>query len=99
MAQHGGAGQHVGPGPGQLQRVDALIKDASALARLEAPWLETTADDEVVVHSDAEGRMVLADTLGRKMRKILDRQLALGQHPAAAGLLPRPLVAERRKLM
>ena len=35
----------------------------------------------------------LADTLGRKMRKILDRQLALGQHPAAAGLLPRPLVA------
>ena len=35
----------------------------------------------------------LADTLGRKMRKILDRQLALGRHPAAAGLLPRPLVA------
>ncbi len=33
----------------------------------------------------------LADTLGRKMRKILDRQLALGQHPAAAALLPRPL--------
>ncbi len=33
----------------------------------------------------------LADTLGRKMRKILERQLALGQHPAAAALLPRPL--------
>ncbi len=35
----------------------------------------------------------LADTLGRKMRKILDRQLALGRHPAAATLLPQPVVA------
>lgn len=35
----------------------------------------------------------LADTLGRKMRKILDRQLALGSHPAAAALLPGPLAA------
>ena len=34
----------------------------------------------------------LADTLARKMRKILERQLALGQHPAATALLPRPLV-------
>jgi len=31
----------------------------------------------------------LADTLGAKMRKILDRQLSLGQHPAAQALLPR----------
>ena len=30
----------------------------------------------------------LADTLGLKMRKILDKQLALGQHPAAQVLLP-----------
>jgi hypothetical protein len=35
----------------------------------------------------------LADTLGRKMRKILDRQLALGEHPAAQALLPEPLSA------
>lgn len=35
----------------------------------------------------------LADTLGRKMRKILDRQLALGEHPAAQALLPQPLSA------
>ncbi len=35
----------------------------------------------------------LADTLGRKMRKILDRQLALGRHPAAASLLPQTLAA------
>lgn len=33
----------------------------------------------------------LADTLGRKIRKILDRQLLLGAHPAAQALLPQPL--------
>lgn len=33
----------------------------------------------------------LADTLGAKMRKILDRQLSLGQHPAAQALLPQPI--------
>lgn len=31
----------------------------------------------------------LADTLGLKMSKILDRQLALGHHPAAQALLPK----------
>jgi hypothetical protein len=35
----------------------------------------------------------LADTLGAKMRKILQRQLALGQHPAAQPHLPQPLAA------
>lgn len=35
----------------------------------------------------------LADTLGRKMRKILDRQLALGEHTAAQALLPQRLSA------
>ena len=33
----------------------------------------------------------LADTLGAKMRKILDRQLSLGQHPAAQALLPKSI--------
>ena len=33
----------------------------------------------------------LADTLGAKMRKILDKQLALGRHPAAQALLPQAL--------
>jgi len=37
----------------------------------------------------------LADSLGRKMRKVFDRQLALGSHPAAQDLLPRPVVAAR----
>jgi uncharacterized protein len=33
----------------------------------------------------------LSDTLGRKIRKILERQLKLGEHPAAQALLPEPL--------
>ncbi len=37
----------------------------------------------------------LADTLGAKMKKILDRQLSLGQRPAARALLDAPLVAAR----
>ncbi|MFZ4875186.1 DUF1853 family protein [Janthinobacterium sp. Mn2066] len=35
----------------------------------------------------------LADTLGLKMRKILDKQLALSRHPAALSLLSQPVVA------
>ncbi len=37
----------------------------------------------------------LADSLGAKMRKIFDKQLALGQHPAARDVLPRPVVKAR----
>jgi hypothetical protein len=35
----------------------------------------------------------LADSLGKKMRKIVGQQLELGAHPAAQALLPRPVVA------
>ena len=37
----------------------------------------------------------LADSLGAKMRKIFERQLELGAHPAAQSLLPRPVAAAR----
>jgi hypothetical protein len=37
----------------------------------------------------------LADSLGRKMRKVFDRQLTLGSHPAAQAILPRPVTAAR----
>ncbi|WP_306392733.1 DUF1853 family protein [Telluria beijingensis] len=33
----------------------------------------------------------LADSLGRKMRKVFEHQLALGDHPAAQALLPLPV--------
>ncbi len=37
----------------------------------------------------------LADSLGAKMRKVFERQLGLGGHPAAQALLPRPVVKAR----
>lgn len=37
----------------------------------------------------------LADSLGVKMRKVFERQLALGAHPAAQPLLPRPVARAR----
>jgi hypothetical protein len=37
----------------------------------------------------------LADSLGKKMRKVFERQLELAAHPAARALLPRPVVRAR----
>jgi hypothetical protein len=37
----------------------------------------------------------LADSLGRKMRKVFERQLRLSDHPAAQALLPRPVAVAR----
>lgn len=37
----------------------------------------------------------LADSLGKKMRKIVDHQLQLGAHPAAQAVLPRPVALAR----
>lgn len=37
----------------------------------------------------------LADSLGRKMRKIMQQQLLLSAHPAARAVLPAPVVAAR----
>jgi hypothetical protein len=37
----------------------------------------------------------LADSLGAKMRKVFERQLGLGEHPAAQALLPRPVARAR----
>ncbi|WP_296944775.1 DUF1853 family protein [uncultured Massilia sp.] len=37
----------------------------------------------------------LADSLGRKMRKVVERQLRLAEHPAAQALLPRPVTSAR----
>lgn len=47
--------------------------------------LEGSADSDYFVGPN------LADTLGTKMRKILERQLALGQHPDAQRHLPAPI--------
>ena len=50
-------------------------------------------DEEQLSQTDYFVGPNLADTLGAKMRKILERQLSLGQHPAAQVHLPQALSA------
>ena len=74
--------------------VDGPIADADA-------GVDVAMDTDAMVAAPAAdgahlNRLVgpnLADTLGVKMRKILDRQLALGHHPAAQRLLPQEVDA------
>lgn len=56
---------------------------------LQARQLAATAQADAFVGPN------LADTLGRKMRKIMDQQLKLSEHPAAQAVLPAPVVAAR----
>lgn len=49
------------------------------------------ADGDAGLTADAFVGPNLADSLGRKMRKIMDRQLVLSRHPAAAAVLPQPV--------
>lgn len=68
-----------------LRRGDALVhwEFATKLYLLEASGSGRHADYFVGPN--------LADTLGAKVRKILDRQLSLSQHPAAQLHLPEPV--------
>jgi hypothetical protein len=52
-------------------------------------------EGEAANHLDALVGPNLADTLGKKLRKIFERQLELGAHPAAQAILPRPVVRAR----
>lgn len=73
---------------------DFLLHDADALLHWEFATkfylLEGSADPGVFHHLIGPN---LADTLGLKMRKILDKQLALSRHPAAQSLLAWPVRA------
>ena len=68
---------------------DYLLRQDGALVHWEFATklylLEGTADGDYFVGPN------LADSLPAKMRKILDRQLALGLHPAAQAHLPEPI--------
>ena len=72
---------------------DYLLHDGAALAHLEF------ATKLYLLEERSEGSCFigpnLADSLQEKMRKILDRQLALGQHPAAQSCLPQPIAHAR----
>lgn len=73
---------------------DFLLHDGSELLHWEFATkfylLEGAPDPGVFNHLIGPN---LADTLGLKMRKILDKQLALSRHPAAQTLLAQPVCA------
>lgn len=77
---------------------DFLLRDGARLLHWEFAtkfYLLQTPDVAPVAGHEADYFVGpnLADTLGAKMHKILDRQLALGRHPAAQSHLPQPLSA------
>ncbi len=82
---------------------DFLLRHGDALLHWEfaTKFYLLYSDDPAVAGLQRADYFVgpnLADTLGKKIRKILDRQLLLGQHPAAQAVLPEPL-AEAQALM
>jgi hypothetical protein len=78
---------------------DFLLRQGAALLHVEfaTKFYLATGDADNGSFNGLVGPN-LADTLGAKMRKILERQLALGRHPAAQALLPQP-VDEARALV
>ncbi|MDR7051013.1 hypothetical protein J2X54_003500 [Duganella sp. 3397] len=68
---------------------DFLLREGAALVHLEFAT-KFYLLDAATAGADFNGLIGpnLADTLGAKMRKIFDKQLALAQHPAAQPLLP-----------
>ncbi|MFT5532055.1 MAG: hypothetical protein ACI8WM_000253 [Burkholderiaceae bacterium] len=72
-----------------LGEFDFLLQNAGQFEHWEFATklylLEGSSDGDYFVGPN------LADTLGTKMRKILERQLALGQHPDAQMHLPAPI--------
>jgi hypothetical protein len=77
---------------GTIGEFDFLLRDGASLVHWEFATkfylLESTGAGN---EADYFVGPSLADTLGAKMRKILDRQLALAQHPAAKIHLPQPV--------
>ncbi len=72
---------------------DFLWRDGSTLVHWEFATKFYLYEDSVQA-GHAHGYFIgpnLADSLDAKMGKILQRQLALGQHPAAQAVLPQPL--------
>jgi len=72
---------------------DFLLRDGERLLHWEFATKFYLQVDHPGWAADLDGLVGpnLADTLGLKMDKILERQLALGRHPAAQPLLPQPV--------
>lgn len=94
LAAHGvqvraGKGATVGEFDFLLRRVDGLVH-----WELATKFYLLAADDDAAIADYFIGPN-LADTLQAKMRKILDRQLALGGHPAAQAVLAERIIEAR----
>jgi hypothetical protein len=75
---------------------DFLLDDGpGALEHIEFATKFYLLDGEGGQEFDALVGPNLADSLGIKMRKVFERQLSLGEHPAAQALLPRPVARAR----
>jgi hypothetical protein len=73
---------------------DFLLRQGDALVHWEfATKLYLLESSGHGRHADYFVGPNLADTLGAKVRKIMERQLTLSQHPAAQALVPHPIVA------
>lgn len=90
-------GVQVRTGKGEtIGEFDFIVKEGDAFVHWEF------ATKLYLLESSGQGRHAdyfvgpnLADTLGAKIRKIMDRQLSLSQHPAAQMHLPHPISAAR----
>ncbi|MGH8855934.1 MAG: DUF1853 family protein [Telluria sp.] len=75
---------------------DFLLEDGpDAVEHIEFATKFYLLDGEGGQQFDALVGPNLADSLGLKMRKVFERQLSLGGHPAAQALLPRPVSKAR----
>lgn len=86
-------GVQVRAGKGEtIGEFDFLVREGNDLVHWEFATklylLEGSGDGR---HADYFVGPNLADTLGAKVRKIMDRQLSLAEHPAAAACLPGPI--------
>jgi hypothetical protein len=77
---------HDGDGPCRLEHIEFATKFYLLQEGVHGQLLESF---------DAFVGPNLADSLGRKMRKVFDQQLELGKHPAARAVLPRPVTSAK----
>jgi hypothetical protein len=100
FAQHGrlvAHGLQVRASPNDtVGEFDFLLEDGpDSVEHIEFATKFYLLDGEAGQAFDALVGPNLADSLGIKMRKVFERQLSLGGHPAAQALLPRPVSKAR----
>jgi hypothetical protein len=74
---------------------DFLLDAGEGVEHIEFATKFYLLQDESAAGFDTFVGPNLADSLGRKMRRVFERQLLRGSHPAAQDVLPRPVVAAR----